>query len=119
MTGYQDVGREHQRTRTCEWGLSLMLICIIASTLAWAQERTGRGRPAKAGAPVCLAAVSFQGGQPSARVTFNIPSQPLPQMLTDFSLATGVQILHGSEQASNLTPRPVVGAYALAQALQL
>jgi hypothetical protein len=98
--------------------LSLMLIWVMAGTLAWAQERTGRIGPSKPKASARLAAANTHGTQTVARVGFDIPSKPLPQALTDFSLATGVQILYTSEQPFDLTSPPLVGRYTPEQGLQ-
>ena len=91
---------------TLLWGVMSMPM------LAWVEAQTaqtGQARPSPAG--------SIQPVPTAHNFTFNIPSKPLPQALTDVSMATGVQILYTSERPFNLTSRPVVGTYSLEQAL--
>ena len=82
--------------------LSLILIWVTAGTLAWAQERTGRIRHSKPRTSARLTAANVHGEGTAARVGFDIPSKPLPQALTDFSLATGVQVLYTVDQPFGL-----------------
>ena len=83
---------------------------ILAQAMpAVAQTDTGANAPAPAPTLVAQAAQSY---------SFDIPSKPLPQAITDFSAVTGLQVLYTEKSTFDRTAPALKGTYAAQEALR-
>ncbi len=84
---------------------------ILATAVALAMVPALPAMAQQSGEPAGSAAVANQ------TFTFDIPSTSLAQAITEFSAATGVQVLYTGVQASEVTAPALQGSYTTTQAL--
>lgn len=73
--------------------------------------------PAQSALAQDVEGTSGQAEQAEATYTFNIPPQPLPQAIADFSAVTGIQVLYTDQNLSDHTAPAVQGTYSVSEAL--
>jgi iron complex outermembrane recepter protein len=118
-TGRVDGNSSLRRLRRILRPAVAMAVAVGMTSSAVARDRQDRLHESGRDAPMPLETASVEVAQADRTYSFNIPSKPLAQAISDLSAVTGVQVLYTQEEPFGRNSSPVVGTYTAEQALRL